>query len=100
MKDQQALIPYKDTFKELATSDSITLTGNTILIPSSLHSKAVQRAHEGHQGLEKTKQYARGHIWLLDIDRKLTIAVGGRLPYQAVTNARQQNPFKMGELPN
>ena len=35
-QDQQALAPYKHTFKELTTSNDITLRGNTILIPSLL----------------------------------------------------------------
>ena len=51
---QQALAPYKHILKEFTTSDDVILRGNTILIPSSLHSKAVCLAYEGHQGLLKT----------------------------------------------
>ena len=49
----------------------------------------------------KTKQCARECIWFPEIDRKLTIAVKEYLPCKAVTtNTRQQEPFRMTELPN
>ena len=99
-QDQQALAPYKHTFKELTTSKDIILRGNTILIPSLLQSKVVRLANEGYEGLVTTNQYARGRIWFPGIDRKLTIAVEECLPCQAVTNTRQQKPFKMAELTN
>ena len=50
----------------------------------------------GNHCLVKTKQYARKHIYA----RKLTIAVEECLTCQAVTNTRQQELFKMMELPN
>ena len=99
-QNQQALAPYKHTFKELNTSYDIILRENTILIPSSLQSKAVPMAHKGHQGLLKAKQYAREHNWFPGIDRKLTITVEECLTCQAVTSTRQQEPFKMTGLPN
>ena len=54
-QDQQAMAPYRHTFKELTTSDDIVLRGNKILMPSTLQSKAVLIAHGGHQGLLKRK---------------------------------------------
>ena len=50
-------------------SNFIILRGNTILIPSSIQSKGDWLAHKGHQGLVKTKQYARECIWIPSIDR-------------------------------
>ena len=61
---------------------------------------AIQLADEGHQQLVMIKLCAREQIWFLGIDRKLTMAVEEYLLCQVVINTRQQEPFKMKELPN
>ena len=43
-----------------ASSDSnLILRGNHIVIPASLQQRAVEIAHEGHQGIVKTKKLLR-----------------------------------------
>lgn len=41
----------------------ILLRGSRLVIPSSLQRKIVNIAHEGHQGIVKTKQLLREKIW-------------------------------------
>lgn len=46
----------------------ILLRGSRLVIPSSLQRKIVDIAHEGHQGIVKTKQSLREKIWFPGID--------------------------------
>ncbi len=55
------------------TDSSIILRGTRIVLPLSLRKQAMEIAHEGHQGLVKTKQLLRGptmtlplvpHVWI------------------------------------
>ncbi len=48
------------TFNE---QDQIILRGSKIVLPESLRLKAIHIAHEGHQGLVKTKQLLREKVW-------------------------------------
>ena len=49
---------FKHTKEELTvtTQENIILRGSHIIIPTALQERAVAIAHEGHQGLVKTKQ--------------------------------------------
>ena len=46
--------PYKKLNDELSVYNGLVLRGNRIVIPVSLRSKAVDLAHQGHQGIVKT----------------------------------------------
>ena len=46
----------------------ILLRGNPVAIPSKIRAQAVKLAHEGHQGLVKTKRSIREKIWFYQID--------------------------------
>ena len=47
--------PYKKLNDELSVYNGLVLRGNRIVIQVSLRSKAVDLAHQGHQGIVKTK---------------------------------------------
>ena len=47
---------------------NIILQDSRIVVPAALHDKAVSIAHEGHQGLVKTKQLIHEKIWFPGID--------------------------------
>lgn len=51
----------KKVADELTVNDesTIVLKGSQIVVPEKLREKAVSIAHEGHQGLVKTKQLLR-----------------------------------------
>ena len=42
-----------------------------MLIPAKLRDRVVDLAHEGHQGLTKTKQKLRSKVWWAGIDRQV-----------------------------
>ena len=54
---------------ELAECSGVLLKGDRIVIPVELRSRAVELAHEGHQGLVKTKQRVRSKVWWPGIDK-------------------------------
>ena len=62
---------YRKIKSELALNehDRIILRGSRIILPESLRLKAIHIAHEGHQGLVKTKQLLREKVWYPGIDK-------------------------------
>ncbi len=63
------ITPYKKIKEELCTVDGLILRGDRLVIPESLHQKAVDIAHNGHQGIVKTKGLPRETLWFPGIDR-------------------------------
>ncbi len=68
------------TFNE---QDQIILRGSKIVLPESLRLKAIHIAHEGHQGLVKTKQLLREKVWYPGIDKLAKNAVDACILCQA-----------------
>lgn len=85
---------------ELAiTKDGLLLKGNRIVVPRSLQRAIVNIAHQGHQGIEKTKQLARRHIWFPNMSKMLERAVKECPSCRTNTKERKFNPVKSTELP-
>ena len=57
------LAPYYAHRLELTTSDGIVLRGDRILVPASLRKRVLGLAHQGHQGIAKTKSRLRSKVW-------------------------------------
>ena len=47
---------YSKVFNELAAVDGLVLRGERIVVPQTLREAMVKIAHEGHQGIVRTKQ--------------------------------------------
>ena len=45
------------------TADNVLLRGTRIIIPQALRPKTLKLAHQGHQGIVKTKQLLRSKVW-------------------------------------
>ena len=65
--DLQAFYKIRD---ELSVSDNqdLLLRSHRLVLPVTLRSRALHIAHEGHQGLTKTKQLLCEKIWFPGID--------------------------------
>ena len=61
--------PYFCVKDELTATESLLLRGSRIVIPASLQSTTLQLAHEGHQGIVRTKQLLREKVWWPGIDK-------------------------------
>ena len=54
---------YKTVKDELTCLGKLVLRGSRIVIPEKLRQKVIDLAHEGHQGLVKTKERLRTKVW-------------------------------------
>ena len=54
--------------EKLAVVDGLALRGERIVVPQELRERMVKFAHEGHQGILRTKQLLRAHVWFPGID--------------------------------
>lgn len=61
--------PYVPVRNELTYIGHIILRGTRIVVPTSLRKRVTELAHEGHQGIVKTKERLRSKVWWPGIDR-------------------------------
>ena len=59
---------HKIRQKLTITTSKLLLRATRIVLPNSLRTQAINIAHEGHQGLVKTKKLFRTKIWFPGID--------------------------------
>ncbi|XP_041349594.1 uncharacterized protein K02A2.6-like [Gigantopelta aegis] len=84
-----------------AISDGdILLRGNRLIIPKNLQQRAIDIAHQGHQGIVKTKQLLREKVWFPGIDNLVEEKLSKCLPCQAAIPSDKQEPYQMSELPD
>ena len=81
------------------TDGDLLLRGNRIIMPNSLRNRAIDLAHEGHQGIVKCKQLLRTKIWFPKIDQMVKEKIANCIPCQASTYRPQQEPLKMSPTP-
>ena len=78
---------------------SMVLRGSRIVIPAKLRTRAINIAHEGHQGIVKTKQLLREKIWFPGMDDEVKRIVGNCLACQANGPNQYPEPLQMSPLP-
>lgn len=93
---------FKTVRDELSFSDehNVLLRSSRIVIPRSLQSRAIDIAHEGHQGMVKTKQLVREKVWFPHIDRLVETKVQSCLACLSTTPDHPAEPLKMTTLPD
>lgn len=79
--------------------DGIILRGSRIVLPECLRLKAIRIAHEGHQGLVKTKKLLREKVWYPGIDKLAKHTVDTCILCQANGPNSHPEPFRMTTLP-
>ena len=57
------LRPFYPIRSELPVVNGLVLRGRRIVIPVQLRRRTLQLAHEGHQGIVRTKQLLREKVW-------------------------------------
>ena len=67
--------PYYGIRHELTIVDDIILRGSRLLMPTVLREQTLKLAHEGHQGIIKTKQLLREKVWWPGIDKAIELEV-------------------------
>ena len=61
---------------------------------------ALSLAHEGHQGLVKTKRLLREKVWFPGIDAQAKSMIEKCIPCQAATPTKHHEPLQMTKLPD
>ena len=91
---------FKNVRNELCiSSKGLILRGSRIILPRSLRKQAVDLAHEGHQGITRTKQLLREKVWFPMIDHLAETTVSQCIACQATTGNTVREPLNMTELP-
>jgi len=72
---------------------------NQIVIPKSQQQRAIDLAHEGHQGIVKTKALLRSKVYFPGIDRMAEQTVNQCIACQANTPEKHVEPLQMTDLP-
>ena len=91
---------YDSIFTELAVVGGLVVRGARIVVPKSLRDKVVKLAHEGHQGITKTKEYLRTRVWFPGLDRMVEAHIQHCHPCQVVTVSQEREPLRMTPMPN
>ena len=81
------------------TEDDIVLRGTRIVVPETLQERALRIAHEGHLGINKTKELLRSKVWFPGIDKAVYLTIRSCLACQL--NSREvREPIKSTAIPS
>ena len=95
----RSLHKVRDTLTLISTEDVI-LRGTQIVIPKSLQDRVIDLAHEGHQGVVKTKRLLREKVWFPNIDKLVEEKVYSCVACQSATHSNSREPLQMTPLPD
>ena len=91
---------YSHISTELSlTSSGILMRGQRVCVPKSLQEEIVKLAHEGHQGITRTKQLLRMYVWFPGMDKLAEMTVQQCIPCQVATKSKKRAPLQMTKLP-
>ena len=97
----QAIKQFARIKEELTVNaeSNLILRGNRIVIPAALRQRAIDIAHEGHQGVVKTKRLLREKVWFPGIEEKVKTTIESCIACQANGPPVQPAPLQMTTLP-
>lgn len=64
-------LPYWNIKEEIHVINDIIFKNNSVIIPRSMRTEILNILHEGHQGIEKTKNLARGVVYWPNINQDI-----------------------------
>lgn len=91
---------YKWVKNELSVVGKMVLRQTRIVIPKSLRKRVIELAHEGHQGVVKTKSRLREKVWWPGIDVAVERAIRSCHACQVVTPQSKPEPMHRTRLPD
>ena len=99
--DYEALQSYSRVGTQLTvTVDGLLLKASQIVIPTSLQRQVLELAHEGHQGVYKTKSISREKVWFPRIDVMVAKLLDECIACTASYDPKAREPLVMTELPS
>ena len=90
---QHELRPFWGVRSMLAVDDDFIVYGPRLLIPHSLRRETLQRLHDGHQGMERTKRRARQTVYWPGIDRDIENMVSSCVKCRPLLPRQQNEPL-------
>ena len=90
---------YRALKDELWQVGQVVMRGDRIVVPRSLWEKTLQLAHEGHQGIVRTKSRLRQRVWWPDMDKQVEMLVKSCYPCQLVAPRPKPEPVRSTVLP-
>jgi transposase InsO family protein len=93
------LTAYTCVKNELCMVGKLVMRGNRIVIPQSLRSKVLEAAHEGHQGIVKTKTRLRTKVWWPKMDLDAERVCKSCHGCQVVGQFTVPEPMRRTEMP-
>ena len=91
---------YKFVQNELTVVGKLVLRQSRIVIPKSLRKRVLELAHEGHQGVVKTKSRLREKVWWPGIDNAVEKTIRSCHACQVVSPHSVPEPMKRTRLPD
>ena len=92
--------PYYPYRQELTTEGGLIYKAHNILIPPSLRADTLQKLHQSHQGIEKTKRLARESIFWPGMNSQIEELVSNCSTCLHHANANQREPLHPHEIPS
>ena len=99
--DELNLLPFKKIFHEMSVlSNGTLLYQDRIVLPISLHEKAIKLAHSGaHPGQNGLARRLRSHFYIPNLDMKVEKWVGSCLQCQTFTDKTCNKPIQPLKVP-
>ena len=94
------MIPYKQVEGDLSLADGLIVYQNRIVVPSSQRKEILDKLHESHQGLWKSRQNAQATVWWPGITRDLKQKIETCRDCCENKPKQRSEPLKPTELPN
>jgi len=82
------------------TTDGVIIRDHRVVIPQSLQKRVIILAHEGHQGIVKTKELLRSKVWFPGIDSMVAKNIQNCYACQINTTKTDYIPFKISTMPS
>ena len=92
--------PFLGVRHELTYVGCVVIQGTRIVPPASLRDRILELAHEGHQGIVKTKERLRTKVWWPGIDRQAELKCKTCHGCQIVSQQAAPPPVKSTPLPS
>jgi hypothetical protein len=93
------LRPYWSYRDELTIEDGIIMKGDRVIIPAVMRAGILEKLHESHQGIEKTKLRARTCVYWNNINADIEKLVRGCGICQHAQVTQRPEPLQQHELP-
>ena len=90
---------FRNVQDELSALDDVILRGTCLVLPEALQEAEINIAHEGHQGLVKTKRVLREKVWFPNIDKIAEKIIKQCVACQATGPEVAPETLRMSELP-